>query len=158
MDLAPNRLICFITSLSLVVICLATSLHAGIIASGNRSVGGVMIDGAGVVRTATPAEQQEFADLVRQGLDPLKGDLREAAEMRMISLKGLQQAITESMQSGAMVPDEVEFLAGLQRIEYVFVDEDEQRHHHRRTSRTLGDCATMARRRNRHRWLDDATG
>ncbi len=30
MDLAPNRLICFITSLSLVVICLATSLHAGL--------------------------------------------------------------------------------------------------------------------------------
>jgi len=42
----------------------------------------------------------------------------------MISLKGLQQAITESRQSGAMVPDEVEFLAGLQRIQYVFVDED----------------------------------
>ena len=124
MDLAPNRLICFITSLSLVVICLATSLHAGIIASGNRSVGGVMIDGAGVIRTATPAERQEFADLVRQGLDPLKGDLREAAELRMISLKGLQQAITESVQSGVMVPDEVEFLAGLQRIQYVFVDED----------------------------------
>ncbi len=124
MDLAPHRLIRITTSLSLIVICLATSLHAGILAGANRSVGGVMIDGSGVIRTATPAERQEFADFVRQGLDPLQGDLREAAELRMISLKGLQQAITESHQSGAMVPDEVEFLAGLQRIQYVFVDED----------------------------------
>lgn len=124
MDLAPKRLICFITSLSLCVISVATSLQAGLNVGGNRSVGGVMIDSAGVVRTATIAERQELADFVRQGLDPLKGDLGEATELRMISLKGLQQAILESRQSGAMVPDEVEFLAGLQRIEYVFVDNE----------------------------------
>ncbi len=123
MDLAPNRLICLIASLSLAVIGLATTLHAGI-AGNQRSVGGVTIDATGVVRAATIAERQEFADFVRQGLDPLTGDLGKAAELRMISLKGLQQAITESRQSGAMVPDEVEFLAGLQRIQYVFVDED----------------------------------
>jgi hypothetical protein len=121
MDLAPNRLICFVTSLSLAIICLATTLHAGL-SGNNRSVGGVMIDVTGVVRAATIAERQEFADFVRQGLDPLSGDLGAAAELRMISLKGLQQAITASRQSGAMVPDEVEFLAGLQRIQYVFVD------------------------------------
>jgi hypothetical protein len=52
----------------------------------------------------------------------LEGDLREATEMRMISLKGLQQAIVDSHKNGQSVPDEVEFMAGLQRIEYVFVD------------------------------------
>jgi hypothetical protein len=110
---------------SVALLALATSVHAGLLGFSNqRSVGGVMIDGAGVVRTATLQEQQELADLVRQGLDPLIGDLNKAAEMRMISLKGLQQAIVASKRSGAMVPDEVEFLAGLQRIEYVFVDQD----------------------------------
>ncbi len=80
-----------------------------------------------------------------------KGSIRstgiydEAAELRMISLKGLQQAITESSQSGAMVPDEVEFLAGLQRIQYVFVDEDEPRHHHCRASRALEACGRWIR-------------
>lgn len=74
MDLAPNRLICFVTSLSLAIICLATTLHAGL-SGNNRSVGGVMIDVTGVVRAATIAERQEFADFVRQGLDPLSGDL-----------------------------------------------------------------------------------
>ena len=124
MDLAPKRLICFITSLSLAVICLATTLHAGLNVGGQRSVGGVMIDATGVVRTATVAERMALADFVGQGLEPLDGDLQEATELRMISLKGLQNAITESAQSGAMVPDEIEFLAGLQRIEYVFIDQD----------------------------------
>ncbi len=126
MDLDHNRLIRLIVTASLGLIALATSVHAGIGGGfgNNRSVGGVMIDGAGVVRTATVDEQQELADLVAQGLEPLEGDLRDATEMRMISLKGLQQAIAESNASGAMVPDEVEYLAGLQRIEYVFVDEE----------------------------------
>jgi hypothetical protein len=126
MDMNLSRLVRLTTALSLGVIMLATTLYAGIgggFRSG-RSVGGVVIDASGVVRTATAAERQELANVVQQGIEPLAGDLREAAEMRMISLKGLQQAIVESHQSGQVVTDDVEFLAGLQRIEYVFVDED----------------------------------
>jgi hypothetical protein len=124
MDMSPRRLTRFITVLSLGVIGLATTVYGGLAVGGRRSVGGVMIDGAGIVRTASIEEQQHLADFVRQGLDPLDGDLREATELRMISLKGLQQVIMQSSQAGVMVPDEVEYLAGLQRIEYVFVDED----------------------------------
>lgn len=123
MDLTRNRLTGFIALLSFAVICVASSLHAGIVGN-NRSVGGVVVDGAGVVRAATVAERQELAEFVRAGLGPLAGDLGEAADLRMISLKGLQQAISDCRESGAMVPDEVEFLAGLQRIRYVFVDQD----------------------------------
>lgn len=126
MDMSLKRLTQCIALLSLAVIGLATTVYAGLAVGGRRSVGGVMIDGAGIVRTATIAEQQQLAEFVRQGLDRVDGDLGEAAEMRMISLKGLQQAITEASQAGKMVPDEVEFLAGLQRIEYVFVDNDNQ--------------------------------
>jgi hypothetical protein len=79
-----------------------------------------------MVRSATLDEQRELANLVREGLEPLQGDLREATEMRVLSLKGLQQAIVDSHAKGDPVPDEVEFLAGLQRIEYVFVAPDKQ--------------------------------
>ena len=119
MDLAPKRLLYLIVPVSLGILALVTSVHAGIGFGNQRSVGGVVIDGAGIVRTATIAERQELADVVRQNLEPLAGDLDEAAEMRMISLKGLQQAIIEAGQTGQAIPDEVEFLAGLQRIEYV---------------------------------------
>ena len=115
-----------VTSLSLGVLCFVSALHAGLGFGNRQSVGGVVIDASGIVRTATPDERQELANLVREGLEPLQGDLREATEMRMLSLKGLQQAVLESHQSGQSVPDEVEFLAGLQRIEYVFVDPDKQ--------------------------------
>jgi hypothetical protein len=118
-----KRLSIVVVTLSLTVLSLATALHAGLGGFGNRrSVGGVVIDASGIVRTATVQERQELADAVREGLQPLEGDLREATEMRMISLKGLQQAIVDSHKNGQSVPDEVEFMAGLQRIEYVFVD------------------------------------
>ncbi|MFK8113326.1 MAG: DUF1598 domain-containing protein [Rubripirellula sp.] len=123
MDLDPKRFTRLITFFSLGVIALAATLEAGLSGFGSsRAIGGVMIDGSGVVRSATIDEQQELANLVRQGLDPLHGELGEAAELRMISLKGLQGAILKSSQSGAMIPDEVEYLAGLQRVEYVFVN------------------------------------
>ncbi len=115
-----------VLTLSLGVLSFVTAIHAGIGFGNRQSVGGVVIDASGIVRTATLAERQELADLVRQDLEPLRGDLREATPMRMLSLKGLQQAIVDSHQSGESVPDEVEFLAGLQRIEYVFVDPDKQ--------------------------------
>jgi hypothetical protein len=118
----------FVATLSLGVLTLATALQAGLgLGFGSRrSVGGVVIDPSGIVRTATLDERQELANLVREGLEPLQGDLREAAEMRVLSLKGLQQAIVDSHAKGEPVPDEVEFLAGLQRIEYVFVAPDKQ--------------------------------
>ena len=127
MDLVLKRLLRFIVPASLCTIALATTLHAGFIGGGgNRAVGGVVIDGAGIVRTATIQEQQELANFVKQRLEPLKGELDEATEMRMISLKGLQQAIIDSSQTGRAIPEDVEFLAGLQRIEYVFVDKEKQ--------------------------------
>jgi hypothetical protein len=125
MDLTRERLPRVVGTFSLSVLVLATSLYAGIGGfQSQRSVGGVVIDGSGIVRTATATEREELAGIVQQGIEPLEGDLREATELRIISLKGLQQAISDSSRSGEVVADEVEFLAGLQRIEYVFVDAD----------------------------------
>lgn len=121
MELGPKRLTRFFAGLSIALLCVATTLHAGIGGVGRRSVGGVMIDGKGVVRAATIEEQKELGNLVKEMTAPAAGDLAAAADMRMISLKGLQAAIVESKQTGS-IPDEVEFLAGLQRIEFVFVD------------------------------------
>ena len=43
-------------------------------------------------------------------------------KLRMVSLKGLQQAIREA--AGKPLPPEVEFMAGLQQIDYVIVDSE----------------------------------
>jgi hypothetical protein len=120
----PLRLV---VSVSFSVIVLAASLHAGVGGFGNRgAVGGVMIDAAGVVRTATVEEENNLAQLVRQRTAEPEGELDEATELRMVSLKGLQQAIATSKAAEEVLPTEVEYLAGLQRIQYVFVDQENQ--------------------------------
>ena len=102
----------------------ATSLHAGIggFGGGRRSVGGVMIDASGAVRDATLAEKQELAEVMRARVETADDKALGQSELRLISLKGLQAAISDAIKSHQPLPAEVEFLAGLQRLDYVFVD------------------------------------
>ncbi|MEO1617479.1 MAG: DUF1598 domain-containing protein, partial [Planctomycetota bacterium] len=90
---------------------------------GNR-VGGVAIDAAGVVRSATVQENQELLNLLRNEVRAPQGDLAEAADLRMVSLGGIQQAIADVRASGARLPAEIRYLAGLTGIEYVLVDQE----------------------------------
>ncbi|NND99477.1 MAG: DUF1598 domain-containing protein [Pirellulaceae bacterium] len=125
MKLGIARLNRFAVSISFGVLCLASTVYGGGFNGGQqRAVGGVMIDASGIVRTATVDEKMDLANLMRGVVDQPHGDLAQAAEMRMISLKGLQKAIVESRQSGAALPESISFLAGLQRVEFVFVDQD----------------------------------
>ena len=120
-----KRISIVLATLSLGVLSLATALHAGLsFGQRGRSVGGVVIDPAGMVRAASLEDRQELANQLQNVNQIINGDLREAAEMRMVSLKGLQAAVAESHAAGKEIPAEVEFMAGLQRIEYVFVDQE----------------------------------
>lgn len=127
MELSNARLIRYVAAFSLAGLLFVpawmTSLHAGF-TGGNRGVGGVMIDSSGVVRTATLAEKQEFINVIRAGVQGAQGDLDQATDMRMISLSKLQNAIATVRQSGARLPESIRYMAGLTRIEYVFVDQE----------------------------------
>lgn len=101
------------------MIVIAAPLFAGQVGFRQNSVGGVMVDAGGVVRAATPAEQQEFFQAARRQVGAAAGDLAKAADLRMISLKGLQKAIATALETGEDLPAEIRYLAGLQRIEYV---------------------------------------
>ena len=61
---------------------------------------------------------------MEQGWAPLAGDIAKKANMRMVSLRGIQNAIMKANKEGREIPRDVQYLAGLQRIEYVFVDTD----------------------------------
>jgi len=88
----------------------------------NRAVGGISIDAAGVVQ---PAAVDDRADLVAQMRKQLKnapGGLVVPAGMRMISLRGMEEALEAAVRNNqGALPDELRYMAGLQRIEYVFV-------------------------------------
>ena len=105
--------------------CLVTVASLSIAGFGGRTnnVGGVMIDAAGVVRTATAQENLELTNLLRNEMGAPRGDLQEPAELRMVSLTGLQEAVKQARKSGGRLPAEVRYLAGLTSVDYVLVDE-----------------------------------
>ena len=116
----------FVFTVAFGLFSVTDSARAGRRFGGQQAVGGVVVDAAGVVRAATLEDRQQMANALQNANRALPGDLQQEAEMRMISLKGLQAAVAESKQSGKDIPSEVRFLAGLQRIAYVFVDQENQ--------------------------------
>ncbi|TWT75137.1 DUF1598 domain-containing protein [Allorhodopirellula solitaria] len=102
----------------------ASTAHAGLGLGNRQAVGGVMIDPEGNVRAATAAEQKEMAAKLRAAINQPAGKLGEATDTRVISLARLQDALRDIHESGANLDDETAFLAGLQRIEYVVVDQE----------------------------------
>lgn len=94
---------------------------AGLGNLGGNAVGGIMIDAAGLVRSATQAERADLLARMRTQLAEPQGDLAAGSELRMVSLKKLQAAIARELQTGEEIPADMKMLAGLQRIEYVFV-------------------------------------
>lgn len=87
-----------------------------------QAVGGVAISTEGVLTVVKTDVLQDLAGKRRKALTQLPGDLNKPAKMRSISLNRLQAAIAEFQKNHQPLPDEVRYLAGLQRVEYVFVD------------------------------------
>lgn len=85
------------------------------------SVGGVKIDPSGVLANATEAEVNAFSQVRQESLREVPGDLKRPAELRKISLRRLETAIETTLKAGKPLDDAMVYLAGLQRIRYVFV-------------------------------------
>lgn len=87
----------------------------------NRVVGGVMVDAEGVVR----GEQTKLADTdlkkIREGLKVADADVAQDTSLRLISLRGLEAAVTKAFDAGEPLSADVQYMAGLQRLEYVIL-------------------------------------
>ena len=113
-------------SIGLVLLALGLTLTPVISQAGrfqqNRAVGGISIDAAGVVQPAAVADQANLVAQMRKQLKNAPEGLVVPAGMRMISLRGLEEALEASIRNNqGALPDELRYMAGLQRIEYVFV-------------------------------------
>lgn len=90
----------------------------------NRVVGGVSVDANGVLTGQSQKLAPELKQQLADGLRQVDDDIQRAG-LRMVSLKGLENALNQAAANGQPVPADVEFLAGLQRIEFVIVDPDQ---------------------------------
>ena len=84
-------------------------------------VGGINIDTEGVLRNPTIDDVGLLIRIRLKRMEPVAADIDSWTDMRMVSLKGLEAAVAEQHRKIAPLTDELRYLAGLQRIEYVFV-------------------------------------
>lgn len=84
-------------------------------------VGGVIVDADNVVRGSHQSLPESMKREISEALVQGDSDLAKASELRVISLRGLERAIADSIESGKPLSAEVQYLAGLQRVEYVIV-------------------------------------
>jgi len=92
---------------------------------GNR-VGGVSINTSGMVSPPEISARIPMRDALRKLHKPPAAELHQPAELRMISLRRLEEAVQSLKETTAEnLPDELRFLAGIQRIQYVLVYPEE---------------------------------
>jgi ferredoxin len=80
-----------------------------------------MIDSDGVLRNSTAEDQSRNLEQLRSTMQGAQGDLARATDLRLISLKGIQQMVLDAQKQGKSIPEDVFCLGGLTRIDYVFV-------------------------------------
>jgi hypothetical protein len=86
-----------------------------------RAVGGISIRSDGLIESATVDFLGKLGAERARMIKKASADVTAAAPLRKVSLHGLEEAITESLNSGKPLSEEVCFLAGLQEIRYIFV-------------------------------------
>ncbi|HVX59246.1 MAG TPA: DUF1598 domain-containing protein [Pirellulales bacterium] len=90
-----------------------------------QSVGGIHIDPRGAVSNAERDQLGRLREMRIKEFLPVPGELNQPARLRKISLRSLNEAIGECLRTEKPLPDEIKYLAGLQRVEYVFVYPEE---------------------------------
>jgi hypothetical protein len=85
------------------------------------AVGGVSIDAQGAVARSDVDQTRMLRDARLKALQELSAELTASSRMRKLSLRGLAKAIEQRVLAGLPATDELQNLAGLTRIEFVFV-------------------------------------
>jgi len=86
----------------------------------NQQVGGVSIDATGLLSKIQVDQLDDLKRFRQQAFAAVPGDLQDQG-LRKISLRGLEAAIAELRKQGQPLTDDIRYLGGLQRIQYVFV-------------------------------------
>ncbi len=98
---------------------------AGLFGFGVGSVGGVTVNANNVLESA-PAKisNLDLQRLMASVVSDHQAELQTTTPMRKVSLRGLYEAAEQAARDNKPLPAEVAFMAGLQRIEFVFVSPD----------------------------------
>lgn len=85
-------------------------------------VGGVKIDPNGVLSGANELIDKDTQLRLESNLGGIDGDIQEQVKLRFVSLRALETIITDAKNEGTPIPHEATLMAGLQRVEYIILD------------------------------------
>jgi hypothetical protein len=88
---------------------------------GGGGLAGILIDANGVLRTNVVADAGLSLAHRKAAVAALPPDLRKSSSLRKVALSRLEAAVREAVAAGRGIPDELEKMAGLTRVQYVFV-------------------------------------
>lgn len=101
-------------------------LWAGHFGFRGGAVGGISINLEGVVREADVASRNQLRAALEKEVRRAPEDMNQPVEFRYISLKGLNAALADVPANNLnQISDDLKFLGGLTRIQYVFVDREQ---------------------------------
>lgn len=86
----------------------------------NGAVGGVSIDAGGVVNRSSRETTGQLRRAWLAAMVPADGEMARASSLRKISLRRLEAAMAACRARNQPLPLDMRFLAGLQRVRYVF--------------------------------------
>jgi hypothetical protein len=125
MTKSTSRLAAVACGLALVAwLAIASAVHAGFFQ--NRSVGGIAVSVDGVVEAPTVTDERELEQLRQENRLAPPAALDEFTERRAVSLKRIEAAIAQAHAENKPIPEDVNYLGGLLRVQYVFVYPDQQ--------------------------------
>jgi len=91
-----------------------------------NNIGGVVVDPDGILQNQPVHLDTELQRELLAKLRLAPGELQEDVELRKISLRRMQEAIAVSLSKGEPIPQEVQLLAGLHRIQFILVYPEER--------------------------------
>ena len=116
-------------------------------AGGAGGGAGVVIDANGVLRMQALPAASVSGERLRAAVSALPADLRKSSPLRKVSLVRLEAELAQAAAGERGIPDELEKLAGLTRLQYVFVYPAE--------AGGTGDVVIAGRAEP---WIEDAAG
>ncbi|MDA7978097.1 MAG: DUF1598 domain-containing protein [Pirellulales bacterium] len=93
---------------------------------GNGAVGGVSIDANGLLDRATIDAVGNLAEARAQAVESqVPADVAVTSKLRKVSLRRLELAIYERLKAGEPLEEEMLMLAGLQNVQFIFLNPEE---------------------------------
>jgi hypothetical protein len=87
-----------------------------------NAVGGILVKPNGLVERATEKEKTEIIARMKRDTRRASPEMNLPVELRKVSLRGLEAALADALaNNNEDLPEEIRFLGGLQRIQYILV-------------------------------------